>query len=93
MLRRGAKRARDRCQPGYRTRSVQQRQRKVWEIQVSVELRVSKCERIVIVPIPATIQPRTSKESAARIACVQHWPTIFEMPGKCAYAYADTDAA
>ena len=63
MLRRGAKRARDRCQPGYRTRSVQQRQRKVWEIQVSVELRVSKCERIVIVPIPATIQPRTSKES------------------------------
>ena len=42
MLRRGAKRAQDRCQPGYRTRSVQQRQRKVCEIEVSVELRVSK---------------------------------------------------
>ena len=63
MLRRGAKRARDRCQPGYRTRSVQRRQRKVREMGVRIELRVSKRERNSIVPIPATIQPRTSKDS------------------------------
>ena len=52
MLRRGAKRARDRCQPGYCTRSVQRRQRKVREMGVRIELRVSKRERNAIVPVP-----------------------------------------
>ena len=55
MLRRGAKRARDRCQPGYRTRSVQRLQRKVREMGVRIELRVSKRERNAIVPVPRTI--------------------------------------
>ena len=45
MLRRGAKRARDRCQPGYRARSVQRRQRKVRAMGVRIELRVSKTRK------------------------------------------------
>ena len=66
MLRRGAKRARDRCQPGYRTRSVQRLQRKVREMGVRIELRVSKRERNAIVPVPRTIMQGPTKESAVK---------------------------